>query len=249
MNNIPNKTLFKIAKRTENRKLGNVVVVSSSPKTCPLNCEFKNNGCYAEYGPISLHWRRIDQKGINCSDLCNEINNLPVYLPIRFWDAGDFPGNGITLNRKECIQIGNVIKKRTETKNYAYTHYDMNIQENRTVVRMLLRRNLIANISTTMYQADNLLNKYNFPVVIVAPEPCSQTPSGHKIVMCPNQMAKLNKQDGVLTCDKCLLCAQWPRDYAIGFLPHGTNKNKVLAIARTSLERTIYDKNRKKNKK
>jgi len=46
----------------------------------------------------------------------------------------------------------------------------------------------------------------------VGDKPVKETPQGHKVKMCPNQVNK------AVTCELCLMCSKSKRDYIVGFL-------------------------------
>jgi len=177
------------------------------------------------------HWWDILEKGkvgVTFSGLKSELGKIPRTSNIRFWDAGDCPGDGTLMDKTSCVGIADALKNR-DGRQFGYTHYDMDIYHNRNVVRMMLRRGTVVNSSTLMNNVDKIA-AYNIPVVVNIPEPMTTTPNGMAIVVCPNQLAKENNATPI-QCNSCMLCAKWPRNFAIGFLPHGTNKFKVKAIS------------------
>ena len=54
------------------------------------------------------------------------------------------------------------------------------------------------------------------------------TPNGRKVVICPAQ----TRDD--ITCAKCGLCQRADRSCIVGFIPHGAQTKKALAIARAN---------------
>jgi hypothetical protein len=42
-----------------NAKCGPIPVTTTSADSCPPTCSFKGNGCYAESGPLALHWKAV----------------------------------------------------------------------------------------------------------------------------------------------------------------------------------------------
>ena len=45
--------------KSANRKVGKIPVTTTSAATCPDACEFKRNGCYADGGPLAMHWAKV----------------------------------------------------------------------------------------------------------------------------------------------------------------------------------------------
>jgi hypothetical protein len=43
-----------------NTKTGPMPVSTSNSTTCPDACPIKAKGCYAKYGPVGMHWRKLD---------------------------------------------------------------------------------------------------------------------------------------------------------------------------------------------
>lgn len=213
-----------------------MAVVTSTRSTCPNNCEFcGNNGCYGELDFMRHWWDQLEKGnvGTEFKGFKTKLAKIPSATNIRLWDAGDCPGNKIQLDRQKCVEIADTLKNR-QGKQFGYTHYSMNSYHNRTTTKMMLRRGTIINVSTLMSYVDDVMDK-KLPAVVVVPNPTKHTPNGKPIVMCPEQMSRLNKGKQIITCEQCMKCATWPRNYAIGFLPHGTRKNKVTTIARAAI--------------
>jgi hypothetical protein len=53
--------MFHLTLKSRNVKTGPIPVSTSTRKTCPDSCPFKNNGCYAESGPLAIHWKAVTQ--------------------------------------------------------------------------------------------------------------------------------------------------------------------------------------------
>ena len=63
--------------RSGNSKTGDIPVTISASKTCPPACPFRGAGCYADIGPLMIHWRRVDKgEGISWDQLCKNITEL-----------------------------------------------------------------------------------------------------------------------------------------------------------------------------
>lgn len=70
---------YHITKKSSNKKTGPMPVVTSSQLTCPNACPFKRNGCYADGGPLRLHWDKVTsgERGLTFSQLLEELRGLP----------------------------------------------------------------------------------------------------------------------------------------------------------------------------
>ena len=86
---------------SRNAKLGPIPVVTSTKQTCPTACPLMGAGCYAEHGPLAIHWKRVSegQAGGSLTELCNRIRKMPKHQLWRYGQAGDLPGEGATLDR------------------------------------------------------------------------------------------------------------------------------------------------------
>ena len=71
--------LYHITKKSSNKKTGNMVVVTSSRHTCPPACPFKDAGCYADGGPLRIHWDKVTsgERGMDFNQLIDELERIP----------------------------------------------------------------------------------------------------------------------------------------------------------------------------
>ena len=226
-----------------NAKTGPVAGTTVSSNTCPDDCSLKYrrdsrgdieldaNGkprrgpCYAQHGPIALHWLQVDSgnRGGNYRDILDKLRTLPRKRVIRHKFAGDDPhDNG------DVIESDYMYKVECTGRNphIDYTHHKPT-PHNLAVWEKGRKRGFVQNLS-----ADNVVDadiKYStgFPVTVVLPldaPKVSYTPAGHKIVCCPAESANIQ-------CVDCMLCAS-ERPYIIGFRAHGTMK-KSLSVSLT----------------
>ena len=82
---------FHLAKSSRNAKTGPIPVSTSSATTCPDSCPFKRNGCYAEGGPLAMHWRAITEgkRGTAWPEFIAAVEALPKGQLWRHNQAGD----------------------------------------------------------------------------------------------------------------------------------------------------------------
>lgn len=69
---------FHITRRSDNKKTGRIVVTTSSQKTCPNTCPFKKNGCYADGGPLLIHWNKVTEgdRGLPFDQFLEELRSI-----------------------------------------------------------------------------------------------------------------------------------------------------------------------------
>ena len=53
--------LTHLTTKSSNKKVGPIPVSTSSHLNCPQTCPYLNNGCYADGGPLALHWRKVTE--------------------------------------------------------------------------------------------------------------------------------------------------------------------------------------------
>lgn len=72
------KEYYHITLKSGNKKTGKIAVTTSSSSTCPKSCPFKGNGCYAEGGPLRIHWDKVNsgERGITFSELIKSIKSI-----------------------------------------------------------------------------------------------------------------------------------------------------------------------------
>jgi hypothetical protein len=81
---------YHLTRKSNNRKTGPIVTVTSSSSTCPDTCPFKVSGCYAKGGPIRMHWDKVSsgQYGVEFSELVSTLREIPRYAN----KSSTFPG-------------------------------------------------------------------------------------------------------------------------------------------------------------
>lgn len=45
--------------KSSNVKTGPIPVSTTGAQSCPNACSLKGSGCYAEGGPLGMHWRKV----------------------------------------------------------------------------------------------------------------------------------------------------------------------------------------------
>ena len=227
---------FHLTPKSGNQKTGLIPVTTTSGETCPPECPFAGkNGCYAESGPLALHWRKVTEgkRGENFPAFLGQLENTLSSLPPRqLWrhnQAGDLPGKGSKIDVIALAKIV-AVNARTFSRGYTYTHKPMASVKNRMAVQSANISGFAVNLSgNSLAHADELAALEIAPVVCVVPLGTEtkelKTPGGRAVIVCP-------AQTGNATCATCGLCAvRDPRRPIVAFLAHGTGAKKVSAIA------------------
>jgi hypothetical protein len=217
---------------SSNVKTGPIPVTTSDASTCPDVCPFKKSGCYADSGPLALHWSKVSkgERGNDLSALAKQIRAFPRNQVWRHNQAGDLPGIGNVIDSDALAQIVDANKGR---RGFTYTHKPCegaNNASNLDAVKSANSQGFTINLSgNNLAHADRLANLQAGPVVCVVPEATESTfftPAGRKGIVCPAQ------QRDDITCASCQLCSRAMRSVIIGFRAHGTSKKKAEAIAK-----------------
>ena len=217
--------------KSTNKKTGSIPVSTTTAKTCPTTCPFNNSnagGCYADSGPLAIHWRKVTSldRGVSFDKFLDQIENLPPEQIWRHNQAGDLPGNGKKLDSKAC----NDLSKANKGKNgYTYTHYNPAIYNNSKIIQSMNNAGFTVNLSgNNAAHAIALKKKYkSSPVVSVVSsnhfdnKKRSYKKEGVTFVQCP---ADYNDK---VNCKSCKLCAIPTRTSVICFPAHGTQKKRI----------------------
>ena len=221
--------MFHITPKSKNSKVGPMAVTTSTATTCPTACPFKDNGCYADSGPLKLHWLKVTEgkRGDDWSTFIDKIKDLPAGSKWRHNQAGDLPGDMEKLDDEKCIELAKANKGK---RGFTYTHYDvLNNFQNAITVNIMNHLGFTVNVSANnLEHADKLCDMDIAPVATVLPieqTTNTVTPKGRKVVVCPATY----KDD--VSCASCMLCEKWDRNVVVGFPAHGTSKKKAAAIA------------------
>ena len=139
--------MFHITPKSKNAKVGKMAVTTSTATTCPTSCPFKSNGCYADSGPLKLHWDKVtrEERGDDWPTFISKIKDLPTGSKWRHNQAGDLPGDMEKLDNEKCIELA---KANEGKRGFTYTHYDVldNFQ-NAITVNMMNHLGFTVNVS------------------------------------------------------------------------------------------------------
>jgi hypothetical protein len=214
--------------KSDNAKTGPIPVSVTTRDACPLDCAFRGNGCYAEGGPIGIHWKKVTdgERGMGWDMFCDAVATLP---PMQLWRhnaAGDLPGDGVNIDRDALEKL---LDANFGKRGFTYTHYRPDSKHNIDAIAWANVRGLTVNLSANnLEEADRFAALDIGPVVVVLPYDAHEnvkTPHGRTVVVCP----ATQRED--ISCATCQLC-QRQRDTIVGFPAHGYAFKKVTLIAK-----------------
>ena len=116
------KPIVHITPKSGNAKTGPIPVTTSNADTCPKTCPFKGSGCYAESGPLAIHWRKVSagDRGGDWNALCEFVKGLAPGQIWRHNQAGDLPHYRGKLNAR---MIGKLAAANAGKRGFTYTHH------------------------------------------------------------------------------------------------------------------------------
>lgn len=210
-----------------NAKTGPIPVSTTSASTCPTACPLKKNGCYAEHGPVGLHWRAVSAgtRGVDLDTFCSQLQALPKHQLWRWAQAGDLPGDGECIDTKALAKI---VKANTGKKGFGFTHYAPSVKANATALRKANDAGFTLNLSANdLAHADQLAETDAGPVVTLLPadqRKPMRTPAGRLVAICPAYTTE------GMTCARCGICAVSTRKAIVGFPAHGSAVRKATKV-------------------
>lgn len=230
------KVLYYVTEKSANRKTGPIPVVTSSYNSCPDSCPFKENGCYADGGPLKLHWDLVStgERGYDFEELlfCLEELAKKKRGRIRLWQAGDMPGINKRINVRQTRQLVAALQGFDDV--FGFTHKPLR-GTNLDIVRYCNENNVAINLSANnLSHADELSELDAGPVSVTLPHDVEEkkifTPNGRRVIICP---AVLNDHVSCATCGgkRGSLCGRTDRNFIIGFPAHGFRKRAASEVA------------------
>ena len=230
------KPTFHLTRSSDNMKTGPIPVSTSPQFTCPDSCPLKGNGCMV-IGPLKWHWDKVSrgERGNAWEVFLGELRSLPRGQLWRHNQAGDLAGK----NQEIALELlKDLVNANQGRKGFTYTHKPVlddqegPIESNRAAIKEANAQGFTINLSANgLNHADKLAALGIGPVCTILPDqnPVNRTtPQGRKVVICPAQT-----RDNT-TCATCGLCQRADRSVIVGFMPHGSQQKKALAIARAN---------------
>jgi hypothetical protein len=216
---------FHLTAQSNNAKTGRIAVTTSSRATCSPTCPFLKNGCYADAGPLALHWQKVTsgERGKPWREHLADLAALPAGSALRLNQAGDLPATDGKISRLYARALAAATK---HLKAWTYSHHKLT-PSNLQILRFLNGQGLTVNCSTETESAADAAVAAGLPAVLTvdSAETRAQwnTDAGNRVIVCPAQ-----QRDGV-TCSDCMLCQKRGRRVVVAFLAHGTGKRKAQA--------------------
>jgi hypothetical protein len=219
--------------RSRNAKTGPIPVSTTSASTCPPSCPFLKAGCYADAGPLALHWASVSagDVGMDWDAFCGAVAALPAGQLWRHNQAGDLPGVGDTIDAAQLAQLATA---NSGKRGFTFSHKPiLDNPANAAAIQDANAAGFTINVSANnLNHADELAALNIAPVVVVLPLEVDgtvtrtvQTPEGRTVSVCP-----ATYRDDV-TCQTCQLCQRQDRKSIVGFPAHGNARRKASAIA------------------
>ena len=212
--------------KSANAKTGPIPVSTTSRESCPDTCPLKKAGCYADSGPLALHWNAVteQQRGTDWQSFCDSIAALPAGQLWRHNQAGDLPHQ---RGRIDAAALDLLVAANHGKRGFTYTHHDASL--NADLLAVANMSGFTVNLSANNLHHADALAESGLPVVAVLPieqTTNTKTPKGRAVVVCPATV-----RDDV-SCATCQLCARADRAVIIGFPAHGTSAKKADSVAR-----------------
>jgi hypothetical protein len=214
---------FHLTRVSANKKTGPMPVTTSSRDTCPCTCPFRGSGCYADSGPLAIHWGKVTsaERGVTFSQHCDDLASLPSGQLVRLNQAGDIAHNRGKISRRF---VRGIVAACKNLKAYSYTHHRLDVGENLQMLRFANRNGLTVNVSTeTEASADRAIESGLPAVLAVSSEEARttwRTAAGNLAMVCPAQLRETD-------CATCQLCHTRGRRVIIAFRAHGASKRKA----------------------
>jgi hypothetical protein len=212
--------------KSGNRKVGDIPVSTTEEGSCPNECPLKGTDCYARFGPLGMHWKKVHEgaRGDNWTAFCKRMRQFVAGTLFRHNQAGDLPQNKRGLIHRSKLR--QLVAAVAHLRGWTYTHYDPTVKHNADAIKHANDNGFTVNLSAdTLEQADEYVQLDIGPVVTIlpqdAPDRGNVTPNGLPIVVCPAQL----RDD--MDCKQCKLCTVRDRKSIVGFRAHGTASKRL----------------------
>jgi len=221
---------YHLTLKSGNGKVGKIPVSTSTNATCPDACPLKAKGCYANGGPLAIHWRKVSNglTGMLWHEFVSAIAALPIGQIWRHNQAGDLPGDN---NHIDAGMLAELVSANRGKHGFTYTHKPMSLG-NRLAIQHANANGFTVNLSANnLEHADQLADLGIAPVCTLLPSDApdkGKTPNGKRWIACPAERSE------TLTCADCQLCAK-QRSIIVGFHAHGNGAKAANAIAKGAI--------------
>ena len=225
------KQLTHLTDKSSNKKVGPIPVSTSSRLNCPPTCPYNGNGCYADGGPLAIHWRKVTEgeRGLSWDEFLRKVEAFPNGQLWRHNQAGDL----LDINTQAGInQLAELAVSSRHAKGFTYTHHPIKGLAAAEAIRFAKDYKFTVNMSCeTEAQADYHISKGRFAVLTVPQSENRKlyvTDGGNRVMLCPQQT------NPTVTCATCQLCYKRDPKQIIAFRLHGTGVKKATSALANS---------------
>ena len=219
---------FTFTRVSSNSKIGPMPVTITSENSCPNSCPLKGKGCYANVGPLALHWRKTK---LTSAELFKQIRTIPRGNIWRHNQAGDAVGYEAGDEKINSEFLADLTQANKGRRGYTYTHKSPFIPENAAAIKAANEGGFTVNLSAdNEAEADSFVALGIAPVVVVLPLDKTanfKTAAGNQVIICP-----ATKEGSQMNCLSCGVCAKANRKAIIGFPAHGTQRKSASEVAK-----------------
>ena len=217
---------FHLTRISSNAKTGPIPVSTSSRATCPDTCPFRANGCYADAGPLAIHWQAVTAgaRGVAWPDFLQLIKNLPAGQLWRHNQAGDLYKPNTLTGQTALAALTAANRGR---RGFTYSHHKLTPATVRAFKAATSNGFTVNASAETERAADAAISKGLRAVFVVPADETRtawKTADGNRAVVCPAQ--RFDRMD----CATCKLCQARPQNVAIVFKAHGNGRAKVETV-------------------
>ena len=246
--------MFSLTRISKNSKTGPIPTVVISNESCPTDCPLQGSGCYAELGPLAIHWSKVTDgnRGVEFKEFIEQVKTLPEGGLWRYAVAGDLPGKGNRISRKDTESLV-AANAAIYGRGFTYTHKPPHKWDNGAIIEAANLNGFTVNLSSNnLAHADELLKLGIAPVVTIIPSDSGEvveyrdpatgkmstarrwsstcTEEGNIVVQCPAEYRP------EISCSNCgsgsAFCQRSNRKFIVGFTAHGPRMASASKIAR-----------------
>jgi len=220
---------YHLTKKSSNVKTGPIAVSTTSRDSCSPSCPLFGSGCYAESGPLRLHWDAVSEgpwrdkpRGTDIESFIASLKSLPEGSCFRHNQAGDLPHVNGLINAHALELITDACKERRLIA-WTYTHHRVDNMNNVVMIKRSNKQGLTVNVSAHNQQHAADMHRKGLPSVCIVPKNETRKAWEHdgvKFLVCPAQWSDKN-------CAECKLCSVADRACVVAFKAHGTGSRKV----------------------
>lgn len=214
---------YSFVNRSSNIKIGPIPATMSPRSTCSDLCPFKRSGCFGDNFPLSLHWDRLDYKGLSWQKMLQKVAALKAGRLFRHNVVGDL--KLLADGSIDAAALSEFAAVAADKRPIIYTHAAQTTRN----LNALARSGVVVNVSCETYaQAERAISHgVNAVLTVKRSEVTETTRKSHtlRLVPCPAE-----SRDDV-TCATCALCARdrVESGVIVTFHAHGSQTKKIEA--------------------